>query len=92
MERITYINSQDYSLTFDSKGEFLLCEFTGMESAEISPATTTGYKQNGQTINDVVLGVRVMTIQILLSGDVYKKKRELDKLFNPLYGEGTLIY
>ena len=92
MERITYINSQDYSLTFDSKGEFLLCDFTGMESAEILPATTTGYKQNGQTINDVVLGIRVMTIQILLSGDVYKKKRELDKLFNPLYGEGTLIY
>lgn len=92
MEKITYTNSLGNTLTFDYKGEYILADFTGMSAAEVVPATSQGYKQHGQTLNDVTLGIRVITLKILLWGDRYAKKRELDKLFNPLFGEGTLIY
>lgn len=92
MEKITYTNSLGNTITFDYKGEYILTDFTGMSAAEIIPATTQGYKQHGQALNDVSLGIRVMTLNILIWGDRYGKKRELDKLFNPLFGEGTLVY
>lgn len=92
MEKITYTNSLGNTLTFDYKGEYILTDFTGMSAAEIVPATTQGYKQHGQTLNDVTLGIRVITLNILIWGDRYAKKRELDRLFNPLFGEGTLVY
>lgn len=92
MEKITYTNALGDSLTFDYTGEYILTDFTGMAAADVSPATTAGYKQHGETLNDVVLGIRVMTLNILLYGNRYEKKRNLDRLFNPLYGEGTLIY
>ena len=92
MEKITYTNSLGNTLTFDYTGEYILTGFTGMNAAEVLPATATGYKQNGQTLNDVVLGIRVITLNILLFGNRYEKKRNLDRLFNPLFGEGTLVY
>lgn len=92
MEKITYLNSLGNTLTFDYHGEYLLSEFTGLGAAEVQPATVAGFKQHGETVNDVTLGIRVMNIALLLFGNTYEKKRNLDKLFNPLYGEGTLIY
>ena len=38
------------------------------------------------------MGIRVMTLNILLFGNTDQKKRELDRLFNPLFGAGTLVY
>lgn len=92
MEKITYTNTLGNTLTFDYTGEYILTDFTGFGAADISPATTQGYKQHGQTLNDVFLGVRILTLRIMLWGNTYEKKRNLDKLFNPLCGEGTLVY
>lgn len=92
MEKITFTNSLGNTLTFNYTGEYILDGFTGMDAAEVMPATASGYKQHGQTVNDVMLGIRVMTLHILLFGNLDQKKRELDKLFNPLFGAGTLVY
>lgn len=92
MEKITFTNSLGNTLTFDYTGEYILSNFTGMGAAEVLPATAVGYKQHGQTVNDVTMGIRVMTLNILLFGNTDQKKRELDRLFNPLFGAGTLVY
>ena len=92
MEKITYTNSLGNTLTLDYTGEYILTNFTGMSAAEVLPALSQGYKQHGQTLNDVYLGIRVITLNILIYGDKYRKKAELDKVFNPLFGEGTLVY
>lgn len=92
MEKIIYTNRNGDILTFDSSGEYFLMDFTGMESAEILPSTTTGYQQMGQTVNEVSLGVRIITLTIGLFCNPYEKKRNLDRLFNPLIGESILVY
>lgn len=47
MEKITFTNSLGNTLTFDYTGEYILDGFTGMDAAEVIPATATGYKQHG---------------------------------------------
>lgn len=60
------------------------------------PYTIQGYRQNGYTLTNVQLGTRIISLDFALSGatdaDFYKKRMRLMGIFNPLLGEGTLVY
>lgn len=60
------------------------------------PYTIQGYRQNGYTLTNTQLGTRIISLDFVVFGqtdaDFYKKRMELVSLFNPLLGEGVLVY
>lgn len=92
MEKLVFTNSANESITLDYSGDFILDSWAGMGAAEVIPITTKGYRQNGYGYNGLTLGMRIIPINIRYAGDYYRKKRIIDKIFNPLLGEGVLTY
>lgn len=96
MEQFIYTNPSGKSITIDYKGEFLIDSYDGLTSAEIEPITIKGYKQNGYTLSGISYGARNINLNFLMRAknaeELYKKRRTLAQVFNPLLGQGTLTY
>lgn len=96
MEKLTYINSAGKSITFDYTGDYIIDSYDGLTASEILAVTTRGYRQNGYSRINTNLGSRYININFYVYADTmaafYEKRRNLASIFNPLLGEGTLIY
>lgn len=96
METFIFKNSLNKNIEIGSNSDLFLIEKEGLTAAEIIPTVTQGYKQNGDSLLNVQLGTRLILIKFLVYGksaaDFYNKRALLSSIFNPLLGEGTLIY
>ena len=96
MEKFTFINAKGQSVVIGNTEDLQLTGATGLTATEIVPYTIQGYRQNGYTLTNVQLGARIISLDFALFGvtdaDFYKKRLQLMTVFNPLLGEGTLIY
>lgn len=96
MEKFTYTNANNQSVVIGSHEDYQLIAATGLTAMEIVPYTIQGYRQNGYTLTNTQLGTRIISIEFAVFGktdaDFYNKRLELSKVFNPLLGEGVLVY
>ena len=96
MEKFTFINAKGQSVVIGNTEDLQLTGATGLTATEIVPYTIQGYRQNGYTLTNVQLGARIISLDFALFGvtdaDFYKKRLQLIGIFNPLLGEGTLVY
>lgn len=96
MESFKFINSIGKSITLDYTSDYIIESYDGLTASEIIPVTTRGYRQDGYTRVNTNLGSRYISINFYVYADsmaaFYEKRRNLASVFNPLLGEGTLIY
>lgn len=96
MEKFTYTNKLGKSVVIGSREAFQLISATGLTAMEIVPYTIQGYRQNGYTLTNTQLGTRIITLEFAVFGstdkEFYQQRLELGSVFNPLLGEGVLVY
>lgn len=96
MEKFTYTNSKGKNVVIGSNTGLQLIAATGLTAMEIIPYTIQGYRQNGYTLTNTQLGTRIISLEFAVFGkteqEFYQKRLELISTFNPLLGEGVLIY
>lgn len=96
MESFKFINSSGKSITLDYTSDYIIESYDGLTASEIIPVSTRGYRQNGYTRVNTNLGSRYININFYIYAEsmvaFYEKRRKLASVFNPLLGEGTLIY
>lgn len=96
MEKFIYTNAQGRSITFAQKGTYIIANYSGLAQSEVIPISSRGYRQIGKTLAHTGLGLRIIQLDFYLHSNTmeefYEKRRELAQIFNPLLGEGTLIY
>ena len=96
MEKFTYTNSKGKNVVIGSNTGLQLIAATGLTAMEIIPYTIQGYRQNGYTLTNTQLGTRIISLEFAVFGkteqEFYQKRLELINTFNPLLGEGVLIY
>ena len=96
MESFKFINSNGKSITLDYTSDYIIESYDGLTASEIIPVSTRGYRQDGYTRVNTNLGSRYININFYVYAEsmlaFYEKRRKLVSVFNPLLGEGTLIY
>ena len=96
MERFTFTNKYGSSVSIGyNDADFTLLEYEGLTTAEVLPVTFRGYRQHGDSVSHLGIGVRIVTISFLDSANsmelIYQRRRNLAKTFNPTL-LGTLKY
>lgn len=96
MQKITFKNADGVSLEMTNRFPYLLQNLEGISSADIIVSNTTGYKQNGSTYLSTRTGTRPISFKLGVRGtnqqDLYERRRHVQNVFNPLLGEGVLVY
>lgn len=96
MEKFIYKNTKGQAITIQYGGSYILESYDGLAAAEVIPIISKGYRQHGNSLNDVNLGTRIINIYFYIHAenmaDFYDKRRNLSAIFNPLLGEGELTY
>lgn len=96
MERFTFTNKYGSSVSIGyNNADFTLLEYEGLTTAEVLPVTYSGYRQHGNSVSHIGIGVRIITISFIdvanSMAQVYERRRNLAKVFNPTM-LGTLKY
>lgn len=96
MERFTFTNKYGSSISIGyNNADSTLLEYDGLTTAEVLPITYKGYRQNGNTVSHIGMGVRIIEIKFLDAAadmeTIYSRRRNLAKVFNPTM-LGTLKY
>ena len=98
MERIKFINSKNqiFTASYDENARFIINSLGGLRAADIQIVQTSGYLQHGATYSRSLYGVRPIPIQFYYSyanmAAFYGTMDEIQRVFNPMLGEGILIY
>ena len=97
MEQFIFTNASGNTLTASyTSNDYILQEYEGLSASEITPITNTGYNQIGNTFVSNKLGARFISITFYVVGstmaDLYEKRKNLARVFNPTLGEGVLKY
>ena len=96
MEKFIYTNRLGRSITIAYQGSYIIADYSGLSESDVIPITSRGFRQIGQTLAYTSLGTRIIGLNFFVHAmsmaDFYEKRRNLSSLFNPLLGEGTLIY
>lgn len=96
MERFTFVSGHGKTIVIDYDGPIILIAYEGLGSVEVIPRVTKGYKQIGNSQQDISLGIRVMSITYAVAetsmAGAYGVGVANSSVFNPLAGEGILTY
>lgn len=91
MERFVFINALGDAITFDYTGDYILDKYKGIESPTVEAITQEGFRQNGRSVDCLLLGTRTMNFTVVCWGEKrYEKHRELCRILSPLLGVGEL--
>lgn len=94
MKKITYVNALGAELELTNSAPFRLQKFTQSENVNIY--NTKGMSQDGKSYLGNSLDVMDITLEIAVMGkneiEFINHKSKLNKIFNPKFGEGYLIY
>lgn len=97
MQRLTFINAKGQDITFAEYAPFVFYKIAGLEYPIVEPVSTQASGQHGYTLHDVLLEGRKVTLTAHIHGEngvrqMYEKRRELNRVCNPLLGVGKLVY
>lgn len=94
MRKLTYINSLGAELVLTDTAPFILKLLTDDNSVNIY--NNKGMLQNGSTYLGNTLDVRTISIEVQIVGnaenEIISYRNMINNVFNPLLGEGWLIY
>jgi len=95
-EKLKYISATDQEIELNNKAPYILLTIDGAGQAGIDTQTQKAAYQDGETYVDSLLDYRNINIDIIIkAGDkqeLFNKRKELQKIFNPKNGPGKLIY
>lgn len=98
MEKVTFINSQGESITFDGP-PFYLQSITGLGDVTADIQRVKSAYHDGSTQIDAILDDRELEINFVIAsnydesyGDVSERRRLAARILNPKLGMGTLKY
>jgi len=94
---LRFINSRGEEISFDSTAPFVFWRITGLNVPTANPIFTQAVGQHGYTLHDLLMEGREIRVTAHVHGpqgvrEMYQKRRELNRVCNPLYGVGTLTY
>lgn len=96
MEKVTFINSQGFSVELGGEKPFILTKIEGTGAVNATLQTEKSYSQDGVTYIDNTLEPRSLSIEIMLLADNEKKmakeRHRLARIFNPKLGKGRIRY
>lgn len=99
MRRLIFTNSRGESVVMSDSTKsapYVLHAIEGTGAADVDIQTQKAPYQDGQTFVDAVLGVRAIPITFGIRGltdlEIYQRRRELSRIFNPKNGLGTLQF
>lgn len=94
MERITYTNSDDYSLLLEKP--YIITNISGLGVASVDTQLEKAAFQDGETYLDSILNPIDFSLEMIITGDseedLFNKRKNIIKLFNPKKGKGTMLY
>lgn len=95
-EMITYTNSRGQSVELTKTAPYILQYLSGAGGSLTDVQLEKSAFQDGSNYLDTQLDPRILTFEVAIIGtsedDVYSKRSELVKVFNPKLGEGELVY
>ncbi len=99
MRRLTFTNGMGESVVISDSVTlmpYVLHTIEGTGAAEVEIQTQKSPYQDGQTFVDAVLGAQAISITFGIRGltdlEIYQRRRELSRIFNPKNGLGTLQF
>ena len=95
-EKLKYISATDQEIELNNKAPYILLTIDGAGQAGIDTQTQKAAYQDGETYVDSLLDYRNINIDIIIKAEdeqeLFNKRKELQKIFNPKNGPGKLIY
>ena len=96
MQRLIFTNSRGQSVELTNSAPFILQKIEGTGKVDAEIQTSKAPYQDGETLQDVILSMRAVTIEGAVHGadreDMYNKRQHLCSVFNPKLREGVLTY
>jgi len=96
VERLTFTNAAGQEVTFKETRPLLLLSIAGTGAPETDVQMQKAPFQDGQTYIDSLLEPRALTVQAaifaLTSQEIFERRRDLSRAFNPKLGPGRLRY
>lgn len=96
--KITFTNSRGQSCELTTlNSDYILTEFSsGLGEVAATFQTQKAPYQAGSTLTGISIGERTIELGLLIRGedkeDISRKRMDLSKVFDPLTGEGVLMY
>jgi phage-related protein len=96
MEKLTFISSTGYTITFDATLPVLLGEVSGIGEIPIDIQTADAHGIDGKIYYESTAAPRLIKFDFWISADTHEglhaARREMQKCLNPKAGEGLLMY
>lgn len=96
MQKITFINANGQQITFSSTPPFICSNIEELGGIKVNRQEQQSPYQNGSTYIDANLEPKDFPFRFTIKGNNYsevsERRKILSSLFNPLLGEGVLIY
>ena len=97
MQLLKFINARGEEIVFDSGAPYVFWRIKGLESPPVNPVYTQAMEQHGYTLHELLMESRTITVTGHIHGpegvrEMYKLRRALNRICNPLNGVGTLVY
>lgn len=96
MQKITYRNFHNESVTLSRTFPYLLQDLSGIGDASSTLLSQRGFQQDGTTVLGSLLEPRMIRFRIVIKGanaaDLMEKRAKILRVFHPKPGGGELIY
>ena len=97
MQKLTYTNPNGKEVIFDLSAPYIFWKTEGLSIPPVIPIYTQSSSQNGYTLHELLLESRIITITGHVIGEngvetMYRERKKLNAVCNPLAGVGTLTY
>lgn len=96
MEKLIFINSRGESIELRNSAPFLIQTIEGLGCPQSRIVTSKAAGQDGETYHETLMEGRDIRIEIVILANsnekLFELRRQLNRVFNPKMGEGTLTY
>lgn len=96
MQKITFTNAENQSVTLKDTFPYLLQNLSGMGAPNITSLIQRGFQQEGVSYYGNLLEPRIISFRIVISSKqkdtLLSMREEIFKVFNPGLGDGVLEY
>ena len=96
MQKIVFENSRGEEIELTNTAPYLLTSLEGAGGVDTDTQTQKAAYQDGETYIDTLMDMREIVLEFAILGDtkeeVFQRRREISRIFNPKLGKGKLKY
>jgi len=96
LEKLIFTNSRGESIELKNSAPFLIQTIEGLGCPQSRIVTSKAAGQDGETYHETLMEGRDIRIEIVILANsnekLFELRRQLNRVFNPKMGEGTLTY